>query len=647
MTDGQKTAGFISGFLIVCVSACGDVRIKDSTPRNFPTNLDAKEAPMLAAAVATGDLPPLEERLPDRPLVARHDYAGYERPGSYGGTWHAFHTGSDLGVWKMVGGYAPLIRWNWSCTGLEPGLAESWSFNADGTELTLHLRRGVRWSDGHPYTSRSFAFWYELCLDDRHQYVPPVWCLVDGKPMTVETPDEYTIVMKFAGPNWLVPLWLATGYWWSEEYNIPEHYMKRYHPDINPAYTDFVEFQRHNVSHQNPERPSLWPWRIARIEKGGFRVFLERNPYYFVVDDHGRQLPYIDRIETTLIPEPQVRVLKVLAGEIDCQFRDLDLRDLGLLVKGQERGDYRIKMWKSAAGAEPAVNVNWDDKDPVLRGLIRDQRFRKALALSVDRERCNEIAYRGLLQPQAATVSREAWHFSDPEGQRLFAEWEKADAGFDLSLANRYLDEMGLVRRDAQGYRLRPDGKRLSMVLDAPASAVALAENDVALIIADGWRKIGIDVVLYTPPGAELKLRRDLGTFTVHLHSEAEMDLFTYPDWVFPTVASYWHPRTGKWYQTGGKEGEAPSGPMIRLVALYDAIKGESSLEKRHALVREAARIHIDEGPFHIGTVGRKPYPVIVGNDFHNVPDEGILGPWAIVAPAISFPEQYFMESAP
>ena len=194
-----------------------DTQLSSSTS----AGLEAKEASMLTQKVADGELPPLEERLPENPLVAKTDYDGYEKPGSYGGQWHRFHDHPELGTWKMTAGYAPLIRWRFDCTGLEPGTAEAWEFSQVGAALTIHLRKGIRWSDGHPFTSASFAFYYDLCLDDRHSYSPPVWCLVDGKPMTVETPDEYTIVMKFSGPNWLVPLWLATGFWHSEKYNVP------------------------------------------------------------------------------------------------------------------------------------------------------------------------------------------------------------------------------------------------------------------------------------------------------------------------------------------------------------------------------------------------------------------------------------------
>ena len=121
----------------------------------------------------------------------------------------------------------------------------------------------------------------------------------------------------------------------------------------------------------------------------------------------GRQLPYIDRVKTSLVPEPQVRVLKILAGEIDCQYRGMELRDLALYLKGEEKGNYKVRRWKSTAGAQPAILINWTAPDPELRKLIRDQRFRKALAYGIDRVKCNEIAWRGLLEPQAATVSQE------------------------------------------------------------------------------------------------------------------------------------------------------------------------------------------------------------------------------------------------
>jgi peptide/nickel transport system substrate-binding protein len=629
---------------LLLLPACSGSREEEDAGNGFPAGLEAKEAPMLAALVAQGKLPPLSERLPENPLVAKHDFKGYEGPGVYGGTWHRFHTSPGLAVWKMVAGYTSLMRWRFDCLGLEPGLAETWEFNDDGSVLTIHLRKGVRWSDGHPFTSADFAFYHALTLDKRNSYPPPVWSLVDGKTMDVETPEPFTLVLKFAGPNWLVPLWMATGFWEPENYTIPKHYMLQFHPD-HSDYPDFNEFERKNLTHQNPERPSLWPWRLVKLEKGGYRVTLERNPYYYVVDDLGRQLPYIDRVKSHLVPDPQVRVLKILAGEVDCQYRGAELRDLALFLKGQKRGRYRVfRGWTSASGANPSILLNWSDPDPVLRKLIRDKRFRRALAYGIDRDTCNQLAWRGLLEPQNATISREAWHFADEAGSELFAEWERVFSEFDLDKGNALLDEMGLTERDAEGFRLRPDGKRLTILMDFPSSRDNIQENDIGLIVAEGWRKLGIDGVIHTPPGAELGQRRRLGKYTVSIHGLSEMDLFTYPDWVFPTRALRWHPIVGRWYETGGEKGEPPTGPMKELLDIYDRMKQEKDLARRHQYVHEAVRIHIGEGPFHLGTCARLPHLVIVSNRFHNVSREGILGPWAIVQPATTYPEQCFIQ---
>jgi len=629
--------------LLLATLGCAHDRTDEVDLSRYPRGLDAREAPMLAKLVDEGKLPPVDERLPENPLVARDDYGGYEGPGQYGGTWHRMHAGPLLADWKMVGGYPTYVRWRPDCSGLDPGLAESWEFNEDGTVLTLHLRKGVRWSDGHPFTSESFAFFYQLCLDDRHRYVPPVWCLVNGKPMEVETPDDYTIVMKFAGPNWTVPTWLASYFRITEKYNIPKHYMIQFHPDYNPEFKDFTVFQKKNLTHLNEERPTLWPWRILRRESAGFRVILERNPYYYVVDKLGRQLPYIDRVVSNFRSNYETIVLRILAGEIDCQIRNTQLSDLSLFLRGAERGGYTVRKWEKGGGAQPSILLNWSAPDPVLRELIRDQRFRKALALGVDREKVNEIAWRGLLQPQGATVSEESWHFKDPEGQALFEEWKRADSEFNLDKANALLDEMGLDRRDKEGYRLRPDGQRLTIMFDVPIEHRQL--NDTGIIVAEDWRKLGLDIVLNVTAQEEVDKRQRLGEYTISEFSIAsEIDIYTFPDWVFPTTFKYWHPKVGHWYQTGGKKGEAPTGVMKRLLDIYEEGKQQKDFDKRNEYIREAVRIHIDEGPFHIGTVGRAPALVIVGNHFHNVPETGILGPWAVVNPASSFPEQYYMD---
>lgn len=605
----------------------------------YPSGPEAKESPMLAKLVAEGRLPPLSERLPEEPLVV----TPVERPGIYGGVWHQIHDEPTFAILKTIMWYAPLLRWRPDSNGVEPGLAVSWEYGDGGRTLTLRLRKGLKWSDGHPYTSADFKFWYDLCTDGRLKLSPPGWCYVNGKPMTVEAPDPLTITMRFAGPNYFCHLQLATGFWNSLEYNIPRHYMIRFHPDHNPRYKDFVEFERKNITHLNPARPTMCGWVLKGTESAGSRVLFERNPYFYMVDTLGRQLPYIDQVVSTAVTDPQVRVLRLLAGEADAVWRYPGIMDLSLFLKGQKRGAYRIKMWQEGSGAISAVLINWDQPDPVLRKIFHDRRFRRALSHAVPREKINQVIFHGTARPQNSVISAQSWHFATPEGKRLYERWRKAFAAYDLGKANALLDDMGL-KRDTRGRRMRPDGKPLTLVFTVAASSASRIENDEAVMISEEWRKLGINVIISTPPGPEISNRISLGKYDVTMMGQSEMDLFTYPDWVFPTGNLYWHPLTGKWYSTGGKQGNPPVGPAKDLLDVFDRIRAEPDLGKSHELVREAIRIHIAEGPFSLGTVGQTPSPVLVKNSFHNVPDDGVTGPWAVAQPAASYPEQFYID---
>ena len=597
---------------------------------------------MLGDQVAAGTLPSLAARLPKEPLVV----TPWKRPGEYGGTWRTTDLSDDLNVWRIIGGYAPLIRWNADASALVPGTAKSWELSPDATTLTFHLREGMRWSDGEPYTSADLLYWWDVVTDGRTHLTAPFWTLVGGKPMTVTAPDAHTVVFRFAGPNRFAPLYVATTIDWQDQYNTPAHYLKRFDPRFSKSHADFTEWDRKNgknKSFTNPERPTLCPWRVEAIEDARTRVRFVRNPYYWMTDTEGRQLPYIDRVDVKIIPDGEVRTLALLAGEVDAQFRLVELLDYGLYAKGRKRGDYRLLKWQRGSGARNGLMVNWDQPDPVLRTIVRDKRFRRALSLGVDREKMNEIAWHGLGTPQQATISRQSWHFRTPEGKALFEEWARSFADHDPARANALLDEMGLAKRDAEGFRLRPDGARLSLLFDVWATQQAKPSLDEVVIAKENWEALGIETVIKPWSLTVLGFREEGGEYTMGSADVAEMDLFAFPDWVFPTRGQYWHPKVGRWYEKAGKEGEAPEGPTKALLDIYARIQSEPDLAKAHALVLDAIRIHIDEGPFVIGTVADLPELVLLKNNFENVPEEPrVLGAWAIAAPASSFPETFY-----
>jgi hypothetical protein len=128
----------------------------------------------------------------------------------------------------------------------------------------------------------------------------------------------------------------------------------------------------------------------------------------------------------------------------------------------------------------------------------------------------------------------------------------------------------------------------------------------------------------------------------------SEVDIWTYPDWIFPLRDNRAWPLEGKYRQTGGTEGwePFPGGPAERLQNLYDIGMATKSEQKRHEIVWQAVQIHIDDGPFTLGVAGDQPMPVVVKNGVHNVPQYGVLGPWAPASPGNVHPEQFWMEAS-
>ena len=212
----------------------------EDTPVPVPTAdpTSVNEAPMLQEMVAAGEIPPLDERLPVDVLTI----PVVDSIGEYGGTWHALD--DEPGVYKMrMTLYDPPIRWKADYTGYEPGLVKEWEFADDGNTLTFFWREGVKWSDGEPFTMEDLRFWWEdMALNEDYQVKTVPWYGFnsDGSPMTVEFPDDYTMVWKWDSPHWVTPFTLAQGFWEGMDILKPAHYLKEFHPTYNAdaAYED-------------------------------------------------------------------------------------------------------------------------------------------------------------------------------------------------------------------------------------------------------------------------------------------------------------------------------------------------------------------------------------------------------------------------
>ena len=281
---------------------------------------------------------------------------------------------------------------------------------------------------------------------------------------------------------------MATGFWTPESMVVPEHYLTQFHPDHNKAYSDFKELQRKNNVFNNPDRPTMAPWRLAEYSATGDLAMFERNAYYWAVDSAGRQLPYIDRVESYRVRDSEAGALMVLSGDIDAQFRGILQQDFALLKRFEKRGDYRILRWEEGTAAWYSICINWSVGDPARRALFRDKRFRRAMSVAIDREKIRQIAWNGLGRVQAGAITDEAWHFRSPRGQDILKRWRTEWSQYDPAMANKLLDECGLTARGSSGYRLLPDGTPLPIVIDCRNDILSVKEGT---LIAEDLRAVG------------------------------------------------------------------------------------------------------------------------------------------------------------
>jgi peptide/nickel transport system substrate-binding protein len=606
------------------------------------------EAPMLAAMVEAGDIPPVDERLPTAPLVLEP----VEEVGQYGGTWRRVDDGDGLGWWKQASYTENFAKWKRDVSGIRSNIFESWEWNDDATELTAYLRKGIKWSDGEPMTVDDYLFyWNDMVLDESISFVTPPETRVEGEPMQLEKIDDYTMKFTFAASH---PLFLdlcARGHYHSANQLVPKHYLQQFHP----AYGEGVEDDSDLVDHYNnrqqyPDMPTLNAWKVIDFASGE-RATFERNPYYWKVDSAGNQLPYIDRVETEIAEENagDLIVLKAAAGELDCQVRDVALRDVPVVMENAENGDYRVIMWDRGDYAWPWLMLFYDyEPDPAMEDLMYNQQWRQALSHAINRDRINEVVALGLATPRQFALSAESAEFQTPEGREVYEQWSTSYIEYDPDLAASLLDEAGVVDVDDDGFREKPDGSPLELIISVDSGDTK--SIDSIDLVKEDWESVGIKTTIDPVEWSVFGQRVEAGQVMIRAWGSAAA-------WGLISASAVWAPiegvsycgggqRIGQYYQTGGEEGVPPRpGSMLeKLQDLYGEIISIVDREERQAKLLDAYRIHIEEGPITLGTVGEHPSPVIVKNNFRNVQENGLVAAWDLAYPGTADPEQFFIE---
>ena len=604
---------------MACAAASAAAPVRAQVP--------VQESPFLAKAVSEGALPAAAGRLPSEPLVVDLPDKGREF-GMQGGTIRTIFTRSRDIRYMVVYGYARLVGWTGDYELAADILREVEV--EDDRIFTFHLRKGHKWSDGAPFTTEDFRYYWEDVANNPELAPsgPPELMIVDGQPAKVTVLSETAIRYEWAAPNprFLPPLADAR----PPFIYRPAHYMKTYHAkyaDVDKLAETMRKTksrnwaQLHNkmdnmYNFDNPELPTLQPW-VNRSESNGQRYILTRNPFYHRVDAQGVQLPYADRVETEIAAGGLV-ASKVTLGESDLQVRSLTFSDAPVLKKGEPTGNYATYLWSNGAASEIALYPNMNYEDAAFRELFRNADFRRALSLAVDRKAINKSLYYGLAKERAVAPLQRSPFYSDARAH--------AWANYDPEKAGAMLDALGLEARDGDGTRLLPDGRRLEIVVESAGERNA--ESDALELVAESWREVGVKLI-YRP------LDRDILRNSAYQGS-AMMPVWygwkngiptpeTPPDDLAPVdQANFSWPMWGQHFQTRGKAGEPPAiAPAQRLLELHHAWMEARDEEGREAAWNEMLDIHADQ-VFAIGLISAAPQPIIVNNRLKNVPKQAI-----------------------
>ena len=545
------------------------------------------EAPMLAALVESGELPPVEERLPDTPRV-ENDFSDEQLDaeiGQYGGTLKTVFPQVNWNPDVFVGMTENILSMQaFNSDVIEPNLVEEFEISEDMTTYTFKLRKGLKWHNGVEVVMDDVIFTVENFIFNKELTpVVPAWMTVDGIPFEFTVIDDLTFQLKFTGPYGALTSYLScSGFNGYADFIKPAYYLKPFHKDFAEechgsleAYYEFIKPFAEVIGYDDPTADGVWTYVFNQIDLTTWEItdpmdclttqtfpglidedipqlypwvmvsnesnvqLWARNPYYHKVDADGNQLPYIDYVQNSLVENAEMVQMKVITGEVDFLRESATINNITLYR--EHEADAHIIPYLLQQGNTPAdlyLNMNYglntdgtikdDDASRAWQEVVTDIRFRKAIAMAIDGNEILDTIYNNL-----GKVRDDSFCVHDIDG------------------ANALLDEMGMIDVDDDGYRDTPSGLHFEFQIWNAAEA-----NDILPTIelyVEYLDEIGIKTSGYTTEPSLLST------------SQAANEIPARCVWFSHSILwnagntydiGIWGPLWNEWFQAGCPEGE-------------------------------------------------------------------------------------------
>lgn len=546
------------------------------------------EAPMLASRVESGELPPVEERLPENPRIADNDFSKEELDfeiGTYGGTLRTVFAQVNWNPDIFVAMTENLLSMqSMNSEVIEPNLVEAYEISDDMTTYTFTLRKGLKWSNGVEVTMDDVAFTVaHFIFQEELTPAIPTWMCTNGTPFAFTVIDDSHFQLKFAEPYGAFTVYLASsGFNGYSNFIKPAYYLKPFHIDYAEechgsleAYYEFMQPYATVMGYDDVTAEGVWAYVFNQIDLTTWEITdpndclttqmfpglaqedfpqlypwimvssandvqtWERNPYYHKVDSAGNQLPYIDSLQNSLVQDVEMVQLQVVSGEVDFLRESATIDNISLYRENAEKASINPLLCKQ--GNTPTdlyLNINYgmntdgtvkdDDVSRAWQEVVTDVRFRNALSLAVDADEILDAVYNNLGKVN-----------------------ENSMCIHDIDAANALLDEMGMLDITGDGYRETPSGLDFQFQIWNAAEASDIVPTTELYV--EFFSEIGIKASGYTTESSLLNTSVDANEVPARC-IWAAFGIIWYFDNTYGLGT--WAPLWNTWYKAGCPQGD-------------------------------------------------------------------------------------------